>query len=29
MELLEEYLTRIGAMNNPEKKEDECISQRD
>jgi len=29
METLEEYLTRIGAKNNPEKKEDECIPQRD
>jgi len=24
-----EYLIRIGAKNNPEKKEDDCISQRD
>lgn len=28
-ELLEVYLARIGAKNNPEKKEDDCISQRD
>jgi len=29
METIEEYLKRIGAKNNPEKKEDNCISQRD
>ena len=28
-ESLCEYLIRVGAKNNPEKKEDDCISQRD
>lgn len=28
-ESIEEYLSRIGALNNQEKKEDDCISQRD
>jgi len=28
-ETLEQYLIRIGAINNTEKKEDDCISQRD
>ena len=29
VEQLEEYLKKIGAKNNPEKKEDDCISRGD